>query len=156
MTLRLRFELADALLQAEHAAGCTTFIGPYHSERISAGPADPSWVANSHRPAVLLVADTNVYLISNGSPSQLLGRRHVITYPQTYGDPVTSEQVRRAAGLGDGVRLNYPLTATGGWVNLAYQGLLRGFDQLVIDIATNGVTIAVARRRRRATAACAH
>ena len=149
MTLRLRFELADALLQAGHAAGCAAFVGPWHDgDRVTVGPADPASTTDGHRPAVLLVA-ADVLLISNGSPSQVLDRRHLIAFPHAYGQAVTAAQVRAAAGLPATAWLNYPLPATDPWVNLARQALSRGFEHLVIDIDTNDIHVGVARRRHR-------
>jgi hypothetical protein len=135
MTNRLHFDLAAALGMADHAASSSHFAGPLNLGRMSTGPVR-DWPAEPYhlRPAVLLIADYDVYLMSNGMPSQEVPGQRSVTYALPFDGPVTAEQVCRAAGLAPGMWLNYPLYARGGWVDSARRALDDGHQHLVVDL----------------------
>jgi len=143
MTNRLHFDLAAAVSMADHAASRSHFVGPFNHGHRSTGPVR-DWPAGPDQflPAVMLVADDDVYLTSNGVPTQGIPGHRYVTYALTCDGPVTAEQVCRAAGLAPGIWLNYPLYARGGWVDTARHALDDGHHHLAVDLTDFSISTA--------------
>jgi hypothetical protein len=144
MTTRLRFPLADVLALVEHA-----LAAPVHSGRVDDEPAGP---------ALLLIADDGIYLLSNGHPQ----------LPPADGQPPTSsvravfadglrpgtpwEQAAQSLGSWDCQVLALPLTdpASRCGVDQLRAGVTGGHDTFTVTITGDQLTAATCRHRVRA------
>jgi hypothetical protein len=138
----LRFPLAEVLVLAEHAVAAADHASPVGDE--------------PDGPALLLVADDSVYVMSNGhrqlppTEGQPASSRVRAVFAEGYSAGTPWRDRLLGTGSEDDLLVGLPLLKPHALIDQLRDAAERGYDILTIDLHLGQITIGVTRRERSA------